>query len=94
MADEEDDFYQTGKASKSEEGAEDAGQETALLPKSMFQGKPLEPGTKCEIKIESVMGDEVEVSYVPHEKKEEKKEEKEESTDAAIDRSIENMRGM
>lgn len=94
MADEED-FYQTKGGSKdAEEGTEDAGQETALLPRSMFQGKTLEPGTECKIKIESVMGDEVEVSYVPHKEKEEKKEDKEESTDAAIDRSIENMRGV
>lgn len=42
----------------------DADTQTALLPKSIFGNKDLEPGTECTIKIEHVYDDEVEVSYV------------------------------
>lgn len=88
----DDDFYQTEKKA-SEESEGDAGPETALLPKSLFQGKELEPGSTCKIKIESIMGDEVEVSYVKHEEKEEKKEE-EDDAESSIDDGIERMRAM
>jgi hypothetical protein len=101
VAEDTDDFYQSGSSkSEASEMEEDAGQETALLPKSLFQGKSLEPGSKCEIKIESVMGDEVEVSYVPHKDKDDKSDKKSddsgEAEDAAasIDRGIERMRQM
>lgn len=40
--------------------------DTALLPKSFFKSKELEVGSKCEVKIEHVFDDEVEVSYVAH----------------------------
>lgn len=56
-----------------EEGAEDKegmGEDTALLPKTFFGDKPLEPGTECKVKIEHVYDDEVEVSYVPHDQEE------------------------
>jgi hypothetical protein len=39
------------------------GAETSLLPKSMFQGKDLEPGHVCKIRIVKSYGDEVEVMY-------------------------------
>lgn len=93
----DEDYYQTGSSNPGteEEKGEDAGKETALLPRSMFAGKELEPGAECKIKVESIMGDEVEVSYVRHEeKKEEKAEEEGESAESAIDRGIEAMRGM
>lgn len=44
-------------------------QETALLPRSWFQGKEIEVGKKCELKVEDIFDDEIEVSYVPHKKK-------------------------
>ena len=44
--------------------------ETALLPKSLFAGKDLTVGSECKVKIEHVFGDEVEVSYVPHDDEE------------------------
>ena len=43
---------------------------TALLPIDFFQGKPLEPGTTCSVKVEEVYEDQVSVSYVPHEAEE------------------------
>ena len=42
-------------------------QAAAVLPKDFFQGKDLKPGTECKVRIERVMDDEVQVSYVPHE---------------------------
>lgn len=90
----DDDFYQTDKG-KSEESEGDAGPETALLPKSLFQGKELEPGSTCKIKIESIMGDEVEVSYVKHDEKgDDKKESDKDDAEASIDDGIERMRAM
>lgn len=38
-----------------------------LLPKSFFEGKDLEPGTVCRVKIEKVYDDQVSVKYLPHE---------------------------
>lgn len=46
----------------------DEGGETALLPKSIFGDKSLEPGSECKFKIVQVYEDEVEVKYVKHEK--------------------------
>lgn len=45
------------------------GESTALLPKSFFAGKEIEPGSKCEVEIVHAYDDEVEVRYVPHETK-------------------------
>ncbi len=45
-------------------------QSTGLLPKSFFEGKELTPGTVCKVKIERVLDDEVEISYVPHDDEE------------------------
>lgn len=39
---------------------------TALLPLEFFQGKDLQPGSECRIKIERVLEGQAEVSYVPH----------------------------
>jgi hypothetical protein len=52
--------------SKAEASEEES--EQSLLPKSFFNGKDLEIGTKCEVKIEGIYDDEVAVSYVPHKK--------------------------
>ena len=95
----EDDFYQTGSSSESSEsGGEDAGAETFLAPKSAFKGKELEVGNKCEVEIKSIMGDELELQYVPHKDKDDKSDKKDEgeAEDAAasIDRGIERMRQM
>ncbi len=40
---------------------------TATLPASFFQGKLLKEGARCEVEIEGIDGDQVTVSYVPHE---------------------------
>lgn len=53
----------------------ETGEETALLPKSLFSGKDIEPGSKCEVEIVHVYEDEVEVKYVPHGTKEDKPKE-------------------
>ncbi len=45
-------------------------QSTGLLPKSFFDGKELTPGTECKVRIERVLDDEVEISYVPHDQEE------------------------
>lgn len=106
MADESDDFYQTGGGSKSSESEsdEDAGPETALLPKSFFQGKSLEVGKKCEVEIVSLYDSEAEVKYVEHKKDDDDKKERKDSdksdaapgTDddaqASIERGITQMR--
>jgi hypothetical protein len=52
----------------SEVEATEEEQETALLPRSFFQGKDLEVGSKCKIKVEGIFDDEIEVSYVRHKK--------------------------
>jgi hypothetical protein len=48
---------------------QESGEETALLPKSFFAGKDIEPGSKCEVEVVHVYQDEVEVRYVKHDKK-------------------------
>lgn len=58
---------------KEESTEDESGDETALLPKSFFGGKPIEPGTKCQIEIVHGYDDEVEVKYVSHGDKEESK---------------------
>lgn len=50
---------------------ESADAKTALLPKDFFGSKELEVGKECKVRIESIMDDEVQVSYVPHEDKSE-----------------------
>lgn len=50
-------------------GEED--QEAGVLPRSFFMGKDLKPGAICEVKIERVMDNDVQVRYVPHGKDEE-----------------------
>lgn len=48
---------------KGSEGESNKEVETALLPKSIFGDKDLEPGNKCTFEIVKVHGDEVEVKY-------------------------------
>lgn len=51
------------------EEAEAKGEDqTAVLPKEIFMGKDLKPGTRCEIEIVSVGEDGVQIKYVPHSK--------------------------
>jgi hypothetical protein len=46
--------------------------ETALLPKSFFpDSKEVEPGKICKVRVERVLEDEVEVSYVRKDKDDE-----------------------
>lgn len=51
---------------ESESKEQESGEETALLPKSLFSGKDIEPGSKCEVEVVHVYEDEVEVKYVKH----------------------------
>jgi hypothetical protein len=53
------------KAEQDEKGEE----KTALLPKSIFMGKDLKPGSRCEIEIVKAHEDEIEVKYVKHQAK-------------------------
>jgi hypothetical protein len=48
------------------EKEESAGEQTALLPKAIFMGKELEPGSRCQVEIVREHDGEVEVKYVPH----------------------------
>jgi hypothetical protein len=48
-----------------------AGMETALLPKSLFHGKDLKPGDKCDVTIVRVLEDQVEVEGCEDEGQEE-----------------------
>jgi hypothetical protein len=63
----------------------DSGAETALLPKSIFGDKTLEPGAECKFKVVQIYEDEVEVEYVKHEKDGE--DEEEYSPEEQIDRA-------
>lgn len=54
---------------------EESDEETALLPKSLFGDKELEPGKQCKVEIVAVYDDEVEVKYVPHDDSESDDEE-------------------
>lgn len=70
-----------------EENAEDSGQETALLPKSIFPDKDLEPGKVCKFRVVATYEDEVEVEYVRSEKDSGDSDEiKEYSAEEQIDR--------
>ncbi len=46
------------------------GERTALLPIDFFQGKTLEPGSTCSVRIDKVFEDQVSVTYVPHREEE------------------------
>lgn len=66
---EDDDLYDVDpRATPEKSEGEEAKAETALLPKSFFQGKELEIGSRCEVEIERVLDEEVEVRYVEHDK--------------------------
>ncbi|HUD74610.1 MAG TPA: hypothetical protein VMQ76_06010 [Terracidiphilus sp.] len=59
-----DDGAQPAKPAAAPEKDDDsagAGMETALLPKSLFHGKDLKPGDKCDITVVRVHEDQVEV---------------------------------
>lgn len=73
-----DDYYSDSMESSSEEEdedqeAKDDSTQTALLPKSFFQGKNLSVGKQCKVEIVRLLEDEAEVKYVPHSEGKEKK---------------------
>ena len=79
-----DDYYDEGGGSdkampEGSDNEKDNTDSTALLPKSFFQGKELEPGKQCKVEIVKLYEDEAEVKYVPHDDKESKAEEDSES---------------
>ncbi len=45
-------------------------EQTALLPIDFFQGKDLEPGSECKVRVSRVLDGQVEVTYVQHESEE------------------------
>lgn len=49
------------------EGGRTKDGETALLPRTIFSGKELTPGSKCTFEVVKVYEDEVEVKYVKEE---------------------------
>jgi len=69
----EDDYMSEGMeggAPAEAEPTDKEGARTALLPIDFFQGKTLEPGSVCSVRIEEVLEDQVSVTYVPHEEEE------------------------
>lgn len=57
-----DSYGDDEQPSAPEEGKSKA--KTALLPLDFFQGKELQPGDTCTIRVEQVMDDQAAVSYV------------------------------
>lgn len=68
-ADDEAEPSSTPETPEKQDEGED--ENTALLPKSFFEGKELKPGNRCMIEIVRPYEDEVEVRYVKHGSKEE-----------------------
>lgn len=66
MYDSEGDEPEVVDSPEEESKENESGEDTALLPKSLFAGKDIEPGSKCEVEVVHVYGDEVEVKYVKH----------------------------
>lgn len=63
-----------GAAEPAESAVEESSESdasTGLLPTSFFQGKDLQPGSRCEVEIARVHDDQVEVKYVSHSQDEE-----------------------
>lgn len=59
-----DDYYEDGgsEGQPAEVGKPDSDHgQTCLVPKSLFGGKDVEPGMKCDIEVVAVHGDEVQV---------------------------------
>jgi len=56
-----------GNASADDTGTDEgqSDEQTALLPRAFFSGEP-KIGDTCEVKIEKIFGDEIQVAYVPH----------------------------
>lgn len=79
MANPMDDPYADGAPSPNQaepDGDEAKGDNspTELLSKSFFQGKDLQVGGICEIKIAAIHNNQVSVSYVPHGEEESEEE--------------------
>lgn len=72
MAEDTTDYYQSGASPKEDDSSTpdkgDSMEDSALLPKSFFGSKELKVGSECKVKIEHLWEDEVEVSYVKHDK--------------------------
>ncbi len=52
--------------SRPKQAKKDDTAQTALLPKSFFQGKDLKVGKQCKVEIVALHESEAEVRYVPH----------------------------
>jgi hypothetical protein len=57
----DDDGAPAAKPQTQGDDSPESGSETALLPKSLFHGKDLKPGDKCDITVVRVLEDQIEV---------------------------------
>lgn len=76
----------TEEMDSGETDSQDAGGETALLPKSILAGKEFKPGEEVVLKIVRIHDDEVEVEYAADKPEESESEDEPESADSEIDR--------
>jgi hypothetical protein len=78
--------YMTDSAGESEQPAAPEAAEstskTALIPIDFFQGKELNPGDTCEVQIEKVEDDQVQVKYLSEEAEDESEESESEPMEA------------
>lgn len=64
-----EDYFSDSPEPSSEKPSKEAKSDTdqtALLPKSFFQGKDLSVGKQCKVEIVRLLEDEAEVKYVRH----------------------------
>lgn len=79
-----EDYYAEEKVEKpAMESPEEEGEETALLPLSMFPEKDLKVGSKCSFEVVAILDDEVEVKYSKSEK-----DEPEEKVELSFDEQV------
>jgi len=67
------------------DSAKDEGAATALLDKDFFGDKELKPGTRCEVEVDRVLDDQVQVHKVPESEYKDADEAKESSSPSADD---------
>lgn len=84
---EEDYYSEPSDHTKEEPSPPDEGDETALLPLSIFPEKDLKVGSKCTFEVVSILEDEVEVKYNKSDKDGGSEEPEEMTMDQKIDRA-------
>jgi hypothetical protein len=58
-------FYDGPPSKEKPEEDKDEGQKTYVLPKAVLEGKEFEPGDELVLRIVSMHGDQIEVTYAP-----------------------------